>query len=194
MLREFPTLNPGASINQRTKLLCMDNIGGGFPGTIRMRNLMTCTWAIWTINTMDGNKKNRGIYKPKKFRSHSTRDNGNSNGDSGSGKPPNIYSHTQSELCTDCGMPQAEIKYQLYSLTSQTRWTGWGTTKKVITYDQLFHSPSTIDPLLNVLKRTRLNKIYISTRKSSLPEVIFSPRKINIIGHLLLDYIVDSPV
>ena len=52
----------------------------------------------------------------------------------------------------------------------------------------------TISPLLNGLKRTRLNKIQISTSKSSLSEVNFSSSWRNTLVHILLEYIAESPM
>ena len=66
MLRNFPNLNPGASINQKTILLEMAKIGGGAPSTRWMVNLIACTLIIHPINILSGIKKIRGSCNPKK--------------------------------------------------------------------------------------------------------------------------------
>ena len=58
----------------------------------------------------------------------------------------------------------------------------------------LFHLFPTFYPLPHGPKRTRLNKIHISTGKYSLLEENFSPRRRNNIGHILLYIMDDYPV
>ena len=100
----------------------------------------------------------------------------------------------QSALCTNCGMSQTDIKSQLDSITSQTRGPWWGIAKKMVTDYLLFNFFITFSTLTYGQKSTRLNKIYISTRKSSLSEGIFIPVWINTLVHILLDTMYDSPV
>ena len=64
----------------------------------------------------------------------------------------------------------------------------------MVSYDLLFHSFTNFYPLPHGPKIIRLNKIYISTRKSSLSEVNFSPIWINTLVNLLLDTMNYSPV
>ena len=64
----------------------------------------------------------------------------------------------------------------------------------MVTDDLLFNLVCTFSPLLYGPKSTRLNKIYISTRKSSLSEVNFSPIWINTIVHILMYTMDDYPV
>ena len=79
------------------------------------------------------------------------------------------------------------------STSSQTRGIGWGTAQEMVTYDLLFHLFFTFAPLLYVPKITRLNKIYILTRKSSLLEGNFIPSCRNTLGYLLLDTLAYPP-
>ena len=65
---------------------------------------------------------------------------------------------------------------------------------KMVSYDLLLHLFPTFDPITHGPKLTRLNKIHISTNKSSLLEVNFSPMWRNTLGHLLLDTMYYSPV
>ena len=60
--------------------------------------------------------------------------------------------------------------------------------------DLLFHLFPTFAPLPCGLKSTRLDKVYILTRKFSVSEVNFSPIWRNNLGYLLLDTMADSPV
>ena len=64
----------------------------------------------------------------------------------------------------------------------------------MFTYDVLFHLFCAIDTISHVPKSTRVNKIHILTRKSSLSEENFSPMRRNTLGNLLLDAMSDSPV
>ena len=100
----------------------------------------------------------------------------------------------QSALFTDCGISQAEIKKLLYATTSQPRVPGWGTAQKIVSDYLLFHLFPTFSPIPHGLKTTRLRKIYILTRNSSLSEENFSPSWRNTLGSLLLDTISGSPV
>ena len=101
----------------------------------------------------------------------------------------------RSAFWTDCGMSQAEITEKLlYSKTGPTIGSGWGTAHKMVKYDLLFHLFPNFYPLSYGPKITRLNKIYISTRKSSLSEVKCIPIWINTIGRILLDIMAYSPV
>ena len=66
MLRDLPTLNTGASRDQRRRLLQMSNIIGCALSTKWMVNLMVCTWNIQPTNTMNGKNKIRERDKPRK--------------------------------------------------------------------------------------------------------------------------------
>ena len=61
MLREYPTLNPGASRNKIKRLLVVTKIGGGDPSTGQTGNVMACEWNPQPINTMNRKKKKIGI-------------------------------------------------------------------------------------------------------------------------------------
>ena len=65
-----------------------------------------------------------------------------------------------------------------------------GNGKRLSIFSFVYH----FSLLLHVPKITRLGKIYISTSKSYLSEVNFSPRWINTLGHILMDTMADSPV
>ena len=93
-----------------------------------------------------------------------------------------------STLCNYCGMSKSDIT-KLIGLYNQSKYGG-----KVVLDDLLFCLFPTFSPLLHVLKSTSLNKIHISTSKSSVSEGNFSPRWINNIVNLLLDTLSDSPV
>ena len=80
------------------------------------------------------------------------------------------------------------------SKTNQTRGTGWVKSKQMVKDYLLFHLFPTIPPRLHGLKITRLNKIYISTRKSYLSKEDSSSICRYTIGHILLDYVDESPV
>ena len=80
------------------------------------------------------------------------------------------------------------------SITSQTRGTWWVTSHKMVSYDLLLHLFPTFSPLTHGPKITRLDKIHISTRKSSLSEVNTSPMWINTIGYIPLKIMYDYPV
>ena len=80
------------------------------------------------------------------------------------------------------------------SVTSQTRGPGWGTAQKMVSYSLLLHFFPTLAPLSHGLKITRINKIHITTRNSSLSEINFIPRRRNTLVHLPLDTMADSPV
>ena len=64
----------------------------------------------------------------------------------------------------------------------------------MVSDDLLFNLFPTFDPLLHGPKITRLNKVHISTRNSSIIEVNFSTRWINTLGHILLETMVISTV
>ena len=64
----------------------------------------------------------------------------------------------------------------------------------MVTDDLSFNLICNFSPLLYGSKSTRLNKIYISTRKSYLSEVNFSPIWINNLVHILLETMNDYPV
>ena len=59
MLRYFPNLNPGVSINQGTILIDMDKIGGSFSSKIWMGKFIVFTKTIQPINMMNDQNKNR---------------------------------------------------------------------------------------------------------------------------------------
>ena len=85
-------------------------------------------------------------------------------------------------------------KTWLESTTSKARGAGWGTARKMVTYDLLFHLFTTFDPLPHGTESTSLNTIYISTWKSSLTEVSFSPRWRNTLGNIQLNTMDESTV
>ena len=64
----------------------------------------------------------------------------------------------------------------------------------MVTYHLLFHLFTTFSPITHGPKITSISKIYLSTWKSSLSKVNFSPRWINTIGRILLYTVDDSPV
>ena len=97
----------------------------------------------------------------------------------------------QCELCTDFGTSQTDIK-KLESTTGKTKRPGWGTYKQMVSDDLLFHLFPNFSLLPYGLKNTRLNKIYVSNRKSSPSEGNSIPVWRNTIVHLLLDTMADS--
>ena len=115
-------------------------------------------------------------------------------GNSGSGKSLTLYSQMQSELCNDRGISQAGITKLLYSTTSQNRGPRWGTAQKMVSDGLLFHFFPDFSPLPHGPKSTRLNKIHISTRESSLSEGDFSPIWRNNLVHILLETMVEYPL
>ena len=147
----------------------------------------------WNVHEPSIQKHDKwSVYKHRKRvaykngRSHCTRECENSTGISGSGKCLNISSQMQSLLCTYFIMPQAEIK-QIIGLYNQSSYKFIVRhSPKMVTHDILFYWFPTFAPLNNGPKSTRLRKIYIWTRKSSILEVNISTRCINNLGHLLL--------
>ena len=97
-------------------------------------------------------------------------------------------------LCTECGISQDQRTKCLEYITSKTIGPGWGTDKKLYTDDLLFNLLSTVANIMYGLIITRINRVHISIRKSPLSEYNCIPIRRNIIGHLLLEYMVDSSV
>ena len=67
-------------------------------------------------------------------------------------------------------------------------------TPKMVTYDILFNLLPNFDTLMDGPKMTRLNKIYILTRKYFLTEVNLKLIWINNLGNILLENMDDSQV
>ena len=95
------------------------------------------------------------------------------------------------ELTVECTRHKAQKL--LDSKTSPTRWK-IGKSKQLCTNDLLLHLFPTVSTLTNGQLSTRINKIQTSRKNSTLSEVNLSPRCINTIGYILLDYMVDFPV
>ena len=152
MFRYLTILNPGESRNQRKKLPEMANIGVGAPSTRWKGNLMEFTWNIhkkaWWMRW-----KIRGREKPKKWQAPLYKGLWKFKWKYSKWKNPHsVLTYLVCIVQWLWNVPGWNLKI-IGPTTSQNRVPLWGTDKKTVSYNFLFHLFPNFAPLLHGLKK-----------------------------------------
>ena len=194
MLREYPTLNPGASRNKIKRLLVVTKIGGGDPSTGQTGNVMACEWNPQPINTMNRKKKKIGIENTTKRAGTRLQGIVETQMETVTAENASLCPHICSLHCAFT-VEFPTINYKNNYTLQPVKLEGQGEAhpskwSQIIYY--LICLPLLI-LFLMALKSPGLKK-HISKSKSSLSGLNFSSSWRYNIGYLLMDYMADSPV